>query len=267
MTIGFIGAGQMARALAKGFVDANLVSANQISASDAFSSATADFIKVVEGAVAVKSNAELVTQSNVVFLSIKPQNLVSVLGDIRESINSDKLIVSIVAGCTLELLNDGLGTDRIVRVMPNTPCLVGKGACAYSCGAGVNEKDDEIVTRLLGSVGYVTPIQESMLDAVTGLSGSGPAYVYQVIEALSDGGVRMGLPREIATALAAQTVRGAAEMVLKTNEHPAVLKDKVTSPGGTTIAGLQALEDAGMRSALIAAVKAATARSKELGEN
>ena len=266
-TIGFIGAGQMARALAKGFVAANLLKANQIRASDAFPQAAAAFAKAVDGTTTLESNTQLVQSSDTIFLAVKPQNMASVLAEIRPAVSPEKLIISIAAGCTLSTLSDGTGTNRIVRVMPNTPCLIGQGACAFACGSGVSEDDSKFVCDLLRSVGYATQVAESLLDAVTGLSGSGPAYVYQMIEALSDGGVRMGLPREIATALAAKTVQGAAEMVLQTGEHPAVLKDKVASPGGTTIAGLQALESAGLRSALIAAVESATDRSRELGKN
>ena len=150
--------------------------------------------------------------------------------------------------------------------MPNTPCLVGQGASAYALGARATDQDAEIVQRMMSAVGVAFRLEESYLDAVTGLSGSGPAYVYLLIEALSDGGVRVGLPRSVAATLAAQTVRGAAEMVLVQGEHPAVLKDRVASPGGTTIAGLHALEEHGLRSAAIAAVVAATQRARELGQ-
>jgi pyrroline-5-carboxylate reductase len=150
--------------------------------------------------------------------------------------------------------------------MPNTPCLIGQGASAFSSGPQVAEQDIQLVTKLLSAVGIVFPVAEPLLDAVTGLSGSGPAYVYLLIEALSDGGVRMGLPRGVAMALAAQTVTGAAQMVLSSGEHPGVLKDRVASPAGTTIAGLQVLERRGVRSALMDAVEAATLRSRELGK-
>jgi pyrroline-5-carboxylate reductase len=184
--------------------------------------------------------------------------------DVKSPASQDKLFVSIAAGVTIARLSAGLGTDRVIRVMPNTPCLVGKGAAAFARGPSATPADGERVAKLLNAVGLAFELDEKLLDAVTGLSGSGPAFVYVVIEALSDGGVRMGLPRHVATQLAAQTVLGAAQMVLG-GEHPAVLKDRVASPGGTTIAGLQALEDRGLRAALIAAVEAATERSKELG--
>jgi pyrroline-5-carboxylate reductase len=168
---------------------------------------------------------------------------------------------------TLARLEAGLGSSRVIRVMPNTPCLVGSSAAAYSLGSAATKSDGELVEQFLHSVGIAVRVDEKLLDAVTGLSGSGPAFVYLMIEALSDGGVRAGLPRDIATQLAAQTVRGAAEMVLQTGQHPGVLKDQVASPGGTTIAGLQALEERGVRGALMAAVEAAARRSRELGQS
>ena len=177
-----------------------------------------------------------------------------------------KLFVSIAAGITTAVLSNGLGTKRVIRVMPNTPALVGVGAAGFCMADGATESDAEFVGGLLNSVGVAHPLPEHLIDAVTGLSGSGPAFVYEIIEALSDGGVRVGLPRATAMELAAQTVMGAAKMVLESGEHPGVLKDRVASPGGTTIAGLHALEQAGMRAALMNAVVAATERSQELGE-
>jgi pyrroline-5-carboxylate reductase len=190
-----------------------------------------------------------------------------VLSDLRSAVTPQKLIVSIAAGITLTSLSDGLSsTTRLIRVMPNTPCLVGSGASAFTRGGAASEQDGELVNSLLSTVGLAFEVPEKLLDAVTGLSGSGPAYVYQIIEALSDGGVRVGLPRDVATKLAAQTVMGAAQMVLSTGQHPAALKDAVTSPGGTTIAGLHSLEQGGLRGILMDAVQAATERSRELGQ-
>ena len=266
-TIGFIGAGQMARALAQGFVAAGLASGRQVVHCDPVEAAALEFAARVAEAKKCVSNEEVVAQSNIVFLAVKPQNMPAVFAEIGGKVGAEKLFVSIAAGVTLAKLCDGLRTNRVVRVMPNTPALVGKGASAYALGPAATAADGQLVGQLLGAVGQAFQVDEKMLDAVTGLSGSGPAYVYVMIEALSDGGVRMGLPRDVATALAAQTLRGAAEMVLTTGEHPASLKDKVTSPGGTTIAGLQALEDRGLRAALIAAVEAATRRSVELGKS
>jgi pyrroline-5-carboxylate reductase len=191
-----------------------------------------------------------------------------VLGQLRDVIAERHLVISIAAGIPIAAIGQALGPDRrIVRVMPNTPALLGEGASAYALGPRVDAGDDEAVAALLAAVGRAVRVPEPMIDAVTGLSGSGPAFVYLVIEALSDGGVRVGLPREVATMLAAQTVLGAARMVLETGLHPGVLKDQVTSPGGTTIAGLQALERGGLRGILIDAVEAATRRSTELSES
>jgi len=263
--IGFIGAGQMATALGQGFVKAGLAVGENILASDPVAQARDRFAKAT-GARVTAENGEVVDQSDVVFLAVKPQQIAKVLAEVRPRITPQRLVVSIAAGVRLAVLGDGLGESaKVVRVMPNTPCLVGEGACGYCVGPRVAAEDRRLVQQLLEAVGLAFEVEEHLLDAVTGLSGSGPAFVYQIIEALSDGGVRMGLSRQVATALAAQTVRGAAGMVLLTGEHPAILKDRVASPGGTTIAGLAALESGGLRSALIEAVTAATRRSVELG--
>jgi pyrroline-5-carboxylate reductase len=262
--IGFIGAGQMATALAQGFVRAKLIAPSALAASDAYPAATEKLAKEILG-LTVGTNQQVAAQSDVVILAVKPQVMPAIYQDLGGKL-ANKLVVSIAAGLSLEKLCAGLKTDRVVRVMPNTPCLVGRGASAYALAAGATKEDGELVGKLLASVGTAHQVDEKLLDAVTGLSGSGPAYVYLIIEALSDGGVKMGLPRALATSLAAQTVLGAAEMVLSRNEHPGVLKDAVASPGGTTIAGLATLEDRGLRGALIAAVEAATKRSAELGK-
>jgi pyrroline-5-carboxylate reductase len=177
-----------------------------------------------------------------------------------------KLLLSIVAGMPIAALEAAAGDRlRVVRVMPNTPALVLQGASGFALGSNATPADAEVARRIFGSVGIAVQVKEALLDAVTGLSGSGPAYVYTIVEALADGGVLMGLPRALALQLAAQTVAGAAQMVLQAGEHPAALRDQVASPGGTTIAGIEALEKAGLRSALISAVRAATERSMELG--
>lgn len=266
-TIGFIGGGQMARALAVGFVQSGIVAAENIVVADPVPAAIAEFTRLVPGAQTVANNGQVAAVAQVIFLAVKPQQLPAVLGDLRTDISDQHLIVSIAAGVRSQTLAELLSQrGRLIRVMPNTPCLVGQSASAFSLGPKATSADGEFVKSLLSAVGLAVSLDEKLLDAVTGLSGSGPAFAYVMIEALSDGGVRMGLPREVATALAAQTVKGAAEMVLTTREHPAVLKDRVASPGGTTIAGLQALEDGGLRAALINAVEAATRRSVELGE-
>ena len=261
--IGFIGAGQMARALASGFLAANKVSAKEIHACDPAPEALAAFSADVPSAATGSDANACVAASDVVFLAVKPQYMDSVFQSLHS--HDDRLFVSIAAGVKLAKLTTGLKTERVIRVMPNTPCLVGAGAAGFCLGSGASEKDGAYVGELLNAVGVAFQLPESQLDVVTGLSGSGPAFVYQIIEAMSDGGVRNGLPRNVATQLAAQTVLGAAKMVLETGEHPGVLKDQVTSPGGTTIAGVHALESGGLRGTLIDAVKAATDRSKELG--
>lgn len=255
----------MAQALARGFVQAGLVAAHDVAAFDPSAAAIDKLAADVAGLRRATSNAEVVTLTDVVFLAVKPQHMPAALAEVAPAVTDDKLFVSVAAGVTLNALQVGLGTGRVIRVMPNTPCLIGRGASAFALGDGATPADGKLVAELMASVGSVAPVTEALLDAVTGLSGSGPAFVYVMIEALSDAGVRVGLPRAIATQLAAETVRGAAEMVLTTGDHPAVLKDRVASPGGTTIAGLQALEEHGGRAALMAAVVAATRRSQELG--
>lgn len=264
LQIGFVGAGQMARALARGFVDAGLIAAGKIVAYDPVAAAADAFGSLVAGSRLAASNAAVAAAADVLILAVKPQHISGVLQELRPKA-AGKLFVSIAAGVSLARLESGLGTQRVVRVMPNTPCLVGKGAAGFALGSGATAADGAFVGKLLSAVGLAFELKEELLDAVTGLSGSGPAYVFTVIEALSDGGVRVGLPRDVATALAAQTVLGSAAMVLSSQEHPAALKDRVASPGGTTIAGLQVLEDRGLRGALLAAVEAATRRSRELG--
>ncbi|MDO4569572.1 MAG: pyrroline-5-carboxylate reductase [Planctomycetia bacterium] len=263
--IGFIGAGQMATALAQGFLQRAGVAPEYLAASEAFESARESFSQKT-GVQTMESNVQLVTTSEVVILAVKPQVIQDVLEEIRPCVTPNHLIISIAAGVTLGRLEDALGANlRLVRVMPNTPCLIGEGASAFCFSDAVSQEDLDIVARLLKSVGRCFMVDESKMDAVTGLSGSGPAYIYLVIEALADAGVMAGLPRDVAQTLAAQTVRGAAGMVLETKEHPGLLKDKVTSPGGTTIAGMKELESHGVRAAMYDAVLAATRRSKELG--
>jgi pyrroline-5-carboxylate reductase len=263
--IGFLGAGQMARALAGGFVRAGLAAAADIVAYDPSSAAAEQFAAEIRGARWLPGNANVAEAADIVFLAVKPSHVGRVATDLEGRLNPERLLVSIAAGIGLARLAADFGTDRVIRVMPNTPCLIGQGAAGFSLGSGATDEDAQTVGRLLNAVGIAFQVDEPLLDAVTGLSGSGPAFVYTVIEALADGGVRMGLPRAIAAALAAQTVRGAAGMVLASDDHPAVLRDRVASPGGTTIAGIQALEHHGLRAALMAAVEAAARRSMELG--
>jgi pyrroline-5-carboxylate reductase len=263
--VGFLGAGKMATALARGWLAAGLVTVDRVLASDPLPQARQAF-QSETGLRTAENNREVVEASDLLVLAVKPQAMASLLTDIRPALSRRQLIVSIAAGISLRQLSEGLGSDRrLIRVMPNTPCLVGASASGYSPGEAASPEDISLVDRLLNAVGRAFRLPEHLLDAVTGLSGSGPAFVYVMIEALSDGGVRMGLPRDVATALATQTVFGSAKMVLETGSHPAVLKDMVASPGGTTIAGLHALERGGLRAALMDAVEAATRRSTQLG--
>lgn len=264
LRIGFIGAGKMATALAKGFLDAGIVKPENLRASDVSAEARDAFENATE--TVCGSNSGIASFSDVLFLAVKPHFLVSVLQEISEHVDEETLVVSIAAGVHLETIEEQLPNGiHVIRVMPNTPCLVGAGASVFSEGQSANDHDLGVVQTLLSTVGSVHQLPENLLDAVTGLSGSGPAYVFQFIEALSDGGVLAGLPRPVATELAAQTVLGAATLLLKTGQHPGELKDAVASPAGTTIAGLHALEKAGFRAAAMNAVTAATNRSKELG--
>lgn len=264
--IGFIGTGKMATALARGLLTSGLTEAESMIGGDVLPEARQRFSDET-GIRTVDSNVEVVRNADLVVLAVKPQQMKAVLREIAEAVTPEHLIVTIAAGVPLRTLVGELGADRrLVRVMPNTPCLVGAGAAAFALGGDATEEDAKLVEELLSTVALAVRVPEKDLDAVTGLSGGGPAYVYQVIEALSDGGVRAGLSRDVATRLAAQTVLGAAKMVLETDEHPGVLKDAVTSPGGTTIAGLHALERGGMRAALMNAVEAATFRSRQLGQ-
>jgi len=265
--IGFLGAGKMATALARGWLTAGLTRPERLLASDPLADARQAFTETCQ-VRAGADNREVVAASELIVLAVKPQSMTALLAEIRPVVTNRHLVVSIAAGIGLQQLATGLGSERrLIRVMPNTPCLVGASASGYSPGGTATAEDVAIVDRLFKAVGLAFRLPESLLDAVTGLSGSGPAFIYVVIEALSDGGVRMGLPREVATALAAQTVLGAAKMVLETGSHPGVLKDMVASPGGTTIAGLHALERAALRGALMDAVEAATRRSIELGKS
>jgi pyrroline-5-carboxylate reductase len=264
-TVGFLGAGQMATALARGWVAAGLLQPHQIIASDPLPKARQTFTDLTR-ARSTASNLEVLQAGKLLVLAVKPQFMPALLAEIREKVTSNHIVVSIAAGMTLKQLADVLGNQcRLIRVMPNTPCLVGASASAFSLGENAHSEDAVLVERLFNAVGLAFRLPENLLDAVTGLSGSGPAYVYVMIEALSDGGVRMGLPRDVANALAAQTVLGAAKMVLETGSHTSQLKDHVASPAGTTIAGLHALERGGVRAALMNAVEAATHRARELG--
>jgi pyrroline-5-carboxylate reductase len=252
--------------LAKGFLRAELAAPGQIVAGDPSAEACSGFVKETGGRT-VSSNLEILNSCRVVILGVKPAHVAAVLKEIRPAFTADHLLISIAAGVTLAALQSGLPDGaRVIRVMPNTPALVGASASAFAGGAAATSEDLAVAMRLFSAVGLAVQVPENLLDAVTGLSGSGPAFVYMFIEALSDGGVAAGLPRDLATRLAAQTVLGSARMVLETGTHPGALKDMVTSPAGTTIRGVAELEQGKLRGTVINAVRAAAERARELGQ-
>lgn len=265
--IGFIGCGKMGEALIKGILSAHLSAYDMIVASDR----DLERCRLVEKATGIKTvqeNKKIVSGTDVLFLTIKPNVMGNILEELKDVITPRHLVVSIAAGIPISFIESNLNAEcRIIRIMPNTPCLVGETAAGYSLGKHAKEDDKMFVHEVLNAVGKGYLVEEQLLDAVTGLSGSGPAFIYMVIEALSDGGVKMGLSRVTATALAAQTVLGAAKMVLESGMHAAELREMVTSPGGTTIEGVHKLEKNSIRNAFMDAVEAATSKSKELGKS
>jgi len=264
-TIAFLGAGNMAEAMIKGLIRAG--------AKPAMLTATArrkERLEELQRAFSIRTtqdNLAAAKEAEVVVLAVKPQALAKLLILIAPAIDPQKLVISIAAGVPIAALERKLGNGaRIVRAMPNTPALVSSGACALSGGEHATEQDLALAQTIFNAVGITTVVEESLLDAVTGLSGSGPAFIFLVIEALSDAGVKVGLPRQTALKLAAQTVLGSAKLLIETGTHPGHLKDQVTSPGGTAIAGLHTLEAGGLRTTLMNAVEAATRRARELGD-
>ena len=273
LRIGVIGGGQMGTALVQGILRAGVATAEAITVADALPAAL-ERLRGDTGVTTTTDNAAAVRGASVVVVALKPQVVPTALPLLAEQIVPGQTVLSIAAGISTERLLQLLQPEsegdaaavHVVRAMPNTPALIGEGMAAVCPGRHATEEDMVRAERVLSAVGRVVRVDESQMDAVTGLSGSGPGYVYTVIEALADGGVKMGLPKALALTLAAQTVLGAAQMVRETGEHPAVLRDRVTSPGGTTIAGLCAAEARGLRSALMSAVEAAAERSAELGK-
>lgn len=265
-TIAFIGGGNMAEALVKGCLRAGLFEPGQITVADASADRLA-YIAQQYGVKATADNGEACRSADILVLSVKPQVMPHVLAEMGGGVGHKPLVISVAAGVPIAAIAAEFGQDaRIVRAMPNTAALILEGAAAVAKGDGATSEDLSIAMKMFEAVGTAVVVDEKLMDAVTGLSGSGPAYIFTVIDALADGGVKMGLPRETALKLAAQTALGAAKLVLETGKHPGVLKEAVTSPGGTTIAGLHRLEDGGVRAALMGAVEAATLRSKELGK-
>ncbi len=262
-SVGFIGTGKMATALASGWVGANMIDHDQSIGSDP-SSQSREAFSSSTGLNTHEDNGIIWSKCSMIVLAVKPHIVETVLT--AAPITDDHLILSIAAGVSLgDMEKMAGGKGRFIRVMPNTPAMVGRGASGFSLGNKALSNDSELTTLLMQTIGVAFEVPENLLDAVTGVSGSGPAFVYQAIEAMSDGGVAAGLPRDISTSLAAQTFIGAAQMVMQTNIHPGALKDMVTSPGGTTIAGIHELEKKGIRAGFMNAVIAASEKSKELG--
>lgn len=264
--IAFLGAGNMAEALVSGILKAKLAPPSHISATDISQNRLEHFQKNFRIQVG-SDNAGETQRADVIILCVKPQTMDLVLSEIQRALSRDQLLISVAAGYPLKRIQQSVGEHiSLVRAMPNTPAVIQEGVTALAGNPGLPSHHLQLAQAIFESVGKTVIVEETLMDAVTGLSGSGPAYVYMIIEALTDGGVRVGLPRGVASVLAAQTVAGAARMVLETGEHPALLKDRVTSPGGTTIAGLQELEAGRIRATLMRAVASATNRSRELGQ-
>jgi pyrroline-5-carboxylate reductase len=263
--VGFVGGGNMGEALIRGLVESNLVPCETIAVTDVRAERTRQLADQY-GVRALESNATLVKQADVVILAVKPQIMAPVLREVLPALTNRPLLISLAAGVSTATIQSVLGKyPRLIRVMPNTPALVLQGVTAIAKTSGLEAEDLETAQEIFAAVGKVVVLDEEQLDAVTGLSGSGPAYVAIVIESLADGGVKMGLDRATAMTLATQTVLGAATLLAETGLHPGALKDMVSSPGGTTIAGIAALEEGGIRTTFIRAVERATLRSRELG--
>jgi len=264
--IGVIGAGKIGSAIVRGAIRSGLVRKDQVMASDV-SEALRQSVAAELGIAVTPNNGTVCDFADIVILAVKPQIVDPVVKEIAEKLGKAKLLVSVAAGVPLSRIEGHLATGaRVVRVMPNIPCVVGAGASCYAGGIHATDRDLEKVGSILGSFGIALPLEEKHLDAVTGLSGSGPAYVFLFIESLADGGVQVGLSRDVALKLALQTVYGAARLALEGGKHLGQLRDEVTSPGGTTIAGLYALEKGGMRGIVMEAVLQATSRSQALGK-
>ncbi|XP_004233250.1 pyrroline-5-carboxylate reductase [Solanum lycopersicum] len=263
--LGFIGAGKMAESIARGVVKSGILPASRIRTAHSGSARRTAFESI--GVTVLDNNSQVVEDSDVIIFSVKPQVVKNVVSELKPILSEKKLLVSVAAGIKLKDLQEWAGQGRFIRVMPNTPSAVGEAATVITLGEKATTEDGELISQLFGAIGKVWKADEKLFDAVTGLSGSGPAYVFLAIEALADGGVAAGLPRELALGLASQTVLGAASMVSGMSKHPGQHKDDVASPGGTTIAGIHELEKSGFRGILMNAVVAAAKRSKELSQN
>lgn len=266
-TIAVVGAGNIGRALIGGLLKGKDVDASQIRASRRNERALEKLEQQFPGIRITTSNKEAVRDASTVVLAVKPQMALKVIDEIKDEVTARTLVISVLAGITTTTLQEKFERDLpVVRTMPNTPALVDEGATAICGGDFANEDALTVAAAVFEAVGSVEVVPEYLMDAITGLSGSGPAYIYMVIEALTDAGVKQGIPRPIAARLSAQTVFGAAKLVIETEKHPAILRDEVTTPGGTTISAIAELESHGLRTMLINAVATATARSKELSQ-
>lgn len=262
--IGFIGGGAMAEAIIKGLLTSNMVKADNITVSDV-SDARLEYLHSKLGVTAINNNVIAAKQSDVLFIAVKPQIITNVLQLLAPIVAKSTTVISIAAGISTASIEKYFLDAPVIRVMPNTPLAIGEGMSAIALGKNASKEDGELAMQVFSSSGKAVIVNENLLDGVTGLSGSGPGYAFVIIDALADAGVSVGLSRQTALTLAAQTLLGAAKMVLETGEHPAKLRDAVTSPAGTTIAGIRIMEQRGVRAALIDAVITAAKRSAEMG--
>ncbi len=269
--LGFIGGGNMAEALLKGLLAASSIGPKDILVSDLLSERL-EYLNKEYKVKTTDDNRKLVQKCDILILAVKPQVVKKVLESFSDLVDSNKIIISVAAGISINFIEDALGSERkknisVIRTMPNTPALVQEGATAICGGEYSTKRDLKVAHYIFKAIGETVDIEEIHMDAVTGLSGSGPAYVFMIIEALSDAGVKVGLSREVSNTLTIQTILGSAKLARDGGKHPGQLKDMVTSPGGTTISGLHMLEEGGIRNALMNAVEMATQRSRELGKN
>lgn len=264
-SIVFLGGGQIAEAIIGGVLDAKLVRPDRITATDI----RPDRLEALSRSLGIHtslSNRDAAPHGEIVFLTVKPQDVPKLMQEVGPLLGAEQLVVSVAAGVPIRVIQRALPAPTpVIRVMPNTPALVRAGMAVLALGEHAGPRDEELVSRIFNAVGRAVTLPESYLDAVTGLSGSGPGFVALFIEALVEGGVRVGLARDVATTLAVQTTLGTAQMLIETSRHPAALREMVTSPGGTTAAGIHALEHGGFRGLVMDAIVAATERSRELG--
>jgi pyrroline-5-carboxylate reductase len=262
--IGFIGGGAITEAITSGILEAKLITANNIFIAE-HKSVRCEYLKKIYNVNVSVDAREIADNVDIIFLAIKPQVACNAIESICSITKDKSIIVSVVAGLTIQSLESYFKNQPVIRVMPNTPVAVGEGMSAIALGTKATAENGDLIEKIFNAIGKAVIVKENVMDAVTGLSGSGPGYGFVIIDALADAGVKVGLPRQTAIMLAAQSLLGAAKMVLETGKHPAQLRDMVTSPGGTTIAGIHVLEKHAFRAVLIDAVEAATIKSKAMG--